>query len=108
MIAHEQLHGPSDASPRAAPIAVDRRRTVNDPGDPAESGNGGGGNRSSSEIAYALAGGAVLLISALLLHALATRLGLGGLTVYGEQFAGLFVAGALGTFVGREFVVTPR
>ena len=108
MIAREQLHRPSEASPQGAPIAVDRRRTVNDPGDPADSGNGGVGNRSSSEVAYALGGGAVLLVLAVLLYALATRLGLGGLTVYGEQFVGLALAGALGTFIGREFAFKPR
>ncbi len=108
MIAPEQVHRPSDASPQAAPIAVDRRRTVNDPGDPAETGNGGARNRSSSELAYALGGGAILLAFSLLLYALATRFGLGGLTVYGEQFAGLFLAGTLGTFIAREFAVRPR
>ena len=108
MIAREQLHCPSNVPPQAAPIAVDRRRTVNDPGDPAESGNGGAGNRSASEFVHALGGGAVLLILALLLYALATRSGLGGLTVYGEQFVGLALAGALGTFIGREFAFKPR
>ena len=108
MIAREQLHRPSEASPQGAPSAVDRRRTVSDPGDPAESGNGGAGNRSASEFVYALGGGAVLLILTLLLYALATRSGLGGLTVYGEQFVGLALAGALGTFIGSEFAFTPR
>lgn len=107
MIAGERLHRPREALPRDVAV-VDRRRTGNDLGDPDVSGAGSSRSPLTTELAWALGGGAVLLIIALLLHALATRLGLGGLTVYGEQFAGLFVAGALGTFVGREFVVTPR
>ncbi len=71
MISREQLHRPSDGSPEAAPIAVDRRRTTNDPGDPVEAGNARAGTRLSSEAVYALGGGAVLLVLALLLHALA-------------------------------------
>ena len=107
MSVREQLHRPSDASPQLAPVVVDRRRTVNDAGDPADSGTGGIGNRSSSELAYTLGGGAVLLVLAFLLYALATRLGT-GLTVSGEQFAGLFLAGVLGTFIARKFAVKPR
>ena len=108
MIAGEKLHRPSDAVVQDVAVVVDRRRTVNDPGDPAGSGNGQAGNRFTSESVYALGGGAVLLILALLLYTLATRIGAGGLTVYGEQFVGLTLAGALGTFIGREFAFTPR
>jgi hypothetical protein len=107
MIAHEQLHRPSEASPQGAPIAVDQRRTVNDPGNPAEAANDRTGNRAASEFMYALGGGAVLLALALLLYALATWLGT-GLAVYGEQFIGLFLAGALGTGVARQFAFNPR
>ncbi len=106
MIAREQLHRPSDAALQAAPIAVDRRRTTNDPGDPVEAGNGRVGTRPSSEAAYALGGGAVLLVLALLLYALATWLGT-GMALYGEQLIGLFLLGALGTGVAREFAFSP-
>ena len=107
MIAREQLHRPSDAALQAAPIAVDRRRTTNDPGDPVVAGNGRAGTRLSSEAVYALGGGAVLLVLALLLYALATRLGT-GLVANGEQFIGLFLLGALGTGVAREFAFNTR
>ena len=121
MIAGEQLHRPSDVSPQITPLAVDRRRTVNDPGDPADPGNGGVRSRLASESACALGGGMALLVLALLLYMVAgwfgvgtadaaprTMTGLAGALARGEQFAGLFLAGALGTFIGREFVVTPR
>ena len=107
MIARERLHRPSDAALQAAPVAVDRRRTTNDPGDPVVAGNGRAGTRPSSEAVYALGGGAVLLTLALLLYALATWLGT-GLTVYGEQVIGLFLLGALGTGVAREFAFNTR
>ena len=108
MIAREQLHRPSEASPQGAPSAVDRRRTVNDPGNPAEAANDRAGNRSASEFMYALGGGAVLLALALLLYAVAARLGLEGLAVQGTQFAGVFLAGALGTCVTRHLAFNPR
>ena len=108
MIAPEQLHRPSDVPPQAAPIAIDRRRTVNDSGDPVASGDGRDGTRASSEVVYALGGGAVLLALALLLYAVAARLGLEGLAVQGGQFAGVFLAGALGTCVTRHLAFNPR
>ena len=108
MIAREQLHRPSDASPQAAPIAIDRRRTINDPGDPVATGDGRAGARASSEVVYALGGGAALLALALLLYAVAARLGLEGLAVQGTQFAGVFLAGALGTCVTRHLAFNPR
>ena len=121
MIAGEQLHRPSDALAQVAPVAVDRRRTVNDPGDPAASGNDEVGSRSLSEFALALGGGAALLVLAVLLYMVAGWFGVGtadaapralnglsGAMAHGEQFAGLFLAGALGTFIAREFAVKPR
>ena len=121
MIAREQLHRPSDVSSQRPSIAVDRRHRVSDPGDPADPGDGGGGSRLSSESRWALGGGAALLALAVLLYLVAGSLGVGtadvapqpmiGLSAamaHGEQLAGLFLAGALGTFIGREFVVKPR
>ena len=108
MVVREQIHLPSDAVPQAAPIAVDRRRTISDPGDPVAAGDGRTGTRAPSEVVYALAGGAVLLALALLLYAVAARLGLEGLAVQGTQFAGVFLAGALGTCVTRHLAFGPR
>ncbi len=121
MIAGEKLHRPNDVPPRGTPIAVDRRRTGNDPGDLADPGNGGGRSRLASESAWALAGGAALLVLAVLLYLMAGLFGVGtadaapramtglsGALAHREQFAGLFLAGALGMFIGREFVVKPR
>ena len=108
MIAREQIHRPSDAPPEGAPIAADRRRTINDPGDPVASGDGRAEHRLSSEAVYALGGGIVLLALALLLYAVAARLGLDGLAVQGTQFAGAFLAGALGTCVTRHLAFNPR
>jgi hypothetical protein len=108
MKAREQLHRPSDASPEAAPIAVDRRRTTNDPGDPVGSRNGRAEASFSSEAVYALGGGTGLLALAVLMYAVAARLGLEGLAVQGTQFAGVFLAGALGTGVTRHLAFNPR
>ena len=121
MIAREQLHRPSDAAPQAAPIAVDRRRTTNDPGDPADPGNGGVRSRLASESACALGGGMALLVLALLLYMVAGWFGVGaadaapravaglaGALAHGGGFAGLFLAGALGTVTGRAFALPPR
>ncbi|MDP8925013.1 MAG: hypothetical protein M3O34_19370 [Chloroflexota bacterium] len=117
MIAGDTLHHPSDALPADKP-AVIGRGTGDESSDPEGSG---ARSRLTSELACALGGGLVLLALALLLYALATWLGLGtadataramtgpaGAAAHAEQFAGVFLAGALGTFVAREFAVRPR
>ena len=112
MIAGEKLRHPSDALPMDQPAGIARPRTPE-----------GGGPRSlvTTELACALVGGAVLLILAVLLYALGAWLGAGtdtatsgattglaGVMAHAEPFAGLFLAGALGTFIAREFAVKPR
>ena len=118
MIAGEKLHPLGDALPQESAPASETRSAANGPLDRADSGSQ---SRMMSELAYAVGGGAALLIVALLLYLVAAWLGagtaetvsgagseLGAVAAYGEQFAGLFLAGALGTFIAREFVVKPR
>ena len=104
MIAGERLHRPSDALPEGEAPVAGRAPAADSP-----RGREAGGSRSplTREFACALGGGVALLVLALLLYALAAWLGT-GLTVYGEQFVGLLLAGALGTGVAREFAFNTR
>ncbi len=104
MIAGDQLHRPSDASAGGTPPIAGRAPTATDP-----RGLEASGSQSplTWEFTCALGGGVALLVLALLLYTLAAWLGT-GLTVYGEQFVGLLLAGALGTGVAREFAFNTR
>ena len=117
MIVGDKLHRPSDALPRTELTAVAPSPSAHESPD---LHHAGARSPVPREIAYAFGGGAVLTVLGLLLYALAAAIGMemagtssqaiSGLAAmaHGEQLAGLFLAGALGTFIAREFVVKPR
>ncbi len=107
MIAGVVVHRPSNPPLQDRPV-VDRRRTANDPRDLVNPGDRRSQSRLAAEFAFALGGGAVLLIPALLLHLVAAPFGVESTGLHAEQFASLVLAGASSTFVARELAVKRR